>query len=277
MLDREEYVEQVHLFHAMTERMQTQVPLQELLVNVREELLATTRLPMAIDFMLAELKHCGAMGYAMERLGHYFAPFQTYVIREAEQDGGRFDMRVALSILEREAQYRSEQCPPQGLFLYQFEAVCRNRMRYDPALSAMALDPVYDERWRSWILTVRRQIGLVDLADLIYVRSDYYRQQNPTSKLEFGQFPVLFGQKEGRIAVANRQKDPLFLFAALQRHLGYPRVPRPDPVDTEAQVTTQLARRVERLETRVKLLEDEQRKGGIDLPSFYSPPSHPYR
>ena len=34
--------------------------------------------------------------------------------------------------------------------------------------------------------------------------------------------PMLFGEKEGKIAWANRKKDPLYLFAALQRHLGYP-------------------------------------------------------
>ena len=38
---------------------------------------------------------------------------------------------------------------------------------------------------------------------------------------------MLFGEKEGRIAMANRRKDPLYLFSALQRHLGYPSVPRP--------------------------------------------------
>ena len=83
--------------------------------------------------------------------------------------------------------------------------------------------------------------------------------------------PVLFGEKEGRIALANRAKDPLFLFAALQRHLGYPQVPRPKPVDETPALIPQLMRRVERLETRTKLLEEEQR-GGIDITRFYNSP-----
>ena len=75
---------------------------------------------------------------------------------------------------------------------------------------------------------------------------------------------MLFGEKEGKIALANRRKDPLYLFAALQRHLGYPTVPRPAPVEEIPQLIPQLMRRVERLETRLKLMEDEHR-GGIDL------------
>jgi len=39
--------------------------------------------------------------------------------------------------------------------------------------------------------------------------------------------PVLFGEKEGRIALANRKRNPLFLFSALQRQLGYPDTTQP--------------------------------------------------
>ena len=82
---------------------------------------------------------------------------------------------------------------------------------------------------------------------------------------------MLFGEKEGKIALANRRKDPLYLFAALQRHLGYPPVPRPAPADDTPQLIPQMMRRMERLETRIKLLEEEQ-KGGIDLTRFYGLP-----
>jgi hypothetical protein len=78
---------------------------------------------------------------------------------------------------------------------------------------------------------------------------------------------ILFGDKEGRIARANRGKDPLFFFAALQRQLGYPVVPRPTPATPSAESPALLARRLERLELRVKLLEEEAR-GGIDLSRF---------
>ena len=78
---------------------------------------------------------------------------------------------------------------------------------------------------------------------------------------------ILFGEKEGRIAWANRGKDPLFFFAALQRQLGYPAIPRVKSVDRDAPSPALLARRLERLEMRVKLLEEEGR-GGIDLTRF---------
>jgi hypothetical protein len=54
----------------------------------------------------------------------------------------------------------------------------------------------------------------------------------------------------------------------LHRQLGYPAVPRLDPIDRSPELIPALLRRVERLETRLKLLEEEQ-KGGIDLTKFY--------
>jgi hypothetical protein len=85
---------------------------------------------------------------------------------------------------------------------------------------------------------------------------------------------VLFGEREGRIALANRRKDPLFLFSSLQRQLGYPEVPRQMPAGTEQALLPQLARRLEQLEMRLKLLEEEQR-GGLDLSKFYERPTGP--
>jgi len=61
----------------------------------------------------------------------------------------------------------------------------------------------------------------------------------------------------------------LYLFSALQRHLGYPTVPRPRPEDTQRYVLPALQRRVERLETKLKLLEEDYR-GGINLARFYA-------
>jgi hypothetical protein len=78
---------------------------------------------------------------------------------------------------------------------------------------------------------------------------------------------ILFGDKEGRIARANRGTDPLFFFAALQRQLGYPTIPRPAPIIPGAETPAMMARRIERLDFRVKLLEEESR-GGIDLSRF---------
>jgi len=60
----------------------------------------------------------------------------------------------------------------------------------------------------------------------------------------------------------------------MQRHLNYPLVPRTKPIDESRQVIPMILRRVERLETRLKLLEEEQ-KGGIDLSKFYGKPLPP--
>jgi hypothetical protein len=271
-LDREEYVEQAYLFRAMLERLPDGIPLQDSLYQIRQEILATTKLPMAIDFMLGELRHTGLMSLAMRRLAHYFHPFQTYLVEEAEADRGRFDMRIALQLLHAEADYRAQGGTRQGLFAFQFETLCRNRLRYDSGLLAISQDPQYDEDWQKWILTVRRQMGLVDFADLIYVRSEHFltRMRQRGESLPDVPHTVLFGEKEGKIAFANRQRDPLYLFAALQRHLGYPTVPRPKIAEDPGETLTGLARRMDRAELRIKFLEEEQ-KGGIDLRKLYGP------
>lgn len=271
MLDREEYVEQAHFFRVLGERMKDNVPLQDLLGQVREELLATTRLPLAVGFFQDELKHAGTIHSAMVRLPHYFTAFQTYVMKESESERGRFDYRIALEILRCEAEYRVAGITCQGLFLYQFETLCRNRLRYDHGLTAIAADPAYDEAWRAWILSVRRRLGMVDLAELIYIRSTHYEKIHLRDQPDVPLPEVLFGEKEGKIALANRRKDPLYLFSAMQRHLGYPTVPRPKPTDDQPLLLGTLARRLEQLETRIKLLEEDQR-GGFDLTKFYEPP-----
>jgi hypothetical protein len=275
MLEREEYIEQAYFFRQLLARVvQDNVPIQEVFVGVRQEILATTKLPMAIDFLLSELKHQGVFGPAMARLSHYFSPFQTFLITSAEAEQGRFDFRMALEILAREAEYLAQGGAPQAIFLFQFECLARNRLSYDKGLKAVADDPRFDGAWRDWILMVRREVGLIDLADLIYVRSQYHviRESKrmgepyilPPDK------PALFGEKEGRIALANRQKDPLYLFAALQRHLNYPEVPRPKPADPQEQQLPNLLRRLDNMEMRLKLVEEEG-KGGLDLTKFYGP------
>jgi len=203
-------------------------------------------------------------------LPHYFSTFQTYVMSEAEMERGRFDFGVALKILQTEAEYRAKQGGRQGLFLYHFETLCRNRLRYDQGLKAMADDVAYDADWADWILHVRKQVGLIDIAEMVYFRSEYYLQERARRGMEPppNPMPMLFGQKEGRIALANRRRDPLLLFAALQRQLDYPPVPRLTPVDETPELIPQLMRRVERIETRIKLVEEEQR-GGIDITRFY--------
>lgn len=269
MLPREEYVEQAHFFRVLVERSGQNLPLQELLEQTRFEILATTKLPMAIELLLAELKHHGLMSSGMRVLKHYFTPFQTFLVAEAEQDRGRFDYRTALRIMAAEADYRSREINLQGLFFFEFEAMSRNRLNYDRGLKAMSEDAVFSTDWKTWILNVRRQLGIVDLADMIYARSELFHLRASQVDDDRVLDPVLFGMQEGKIAQANRLKETLFLFAAMQRHLGYPGVPRQEPIDTLPSLIPQMQRRLERLESRLKFLEDEGR-GGIDITKFYS-------
>ncbi|MEZ6134162.1 MAG: hypothetical protein R3C53_04535 [Pirellulaceae bacterium] len=270
MLSREEYVEQAYFFRVMLERIGQAIPLQELMEQTKYELLASTRLPMAIDLLLAELKHHGLMSSGMKLLAHYFVAFQTFLVAEAEADRGRFDYRTALRIMAAEAEYRSQETVnPQGLFFFQFEAISRNRLNYDRGLRAMSDDPLFSPEWQQWILIVRRQLGLVDLADMIYVRSELYQERRARHGETEPEAPLLFGLSEGKIAHANRRKDPLFLFAAMQRHLGYPTVPKLEPIDPLPSLIPQMQRSIERLDARIKLLEEEQR-GGIDITKFYN-------
>ncbi|MDA9718062.1 hypothetical protein N9U65_01155 [Planctomycetaceae bacterium] len=280
MLAREEYIEQSYLLRTLGERMLDGVATQEALKSLGHEILATTKLPLAIDYLVSDLKLTGTMAPAMRQLNHYFTSFQTFVMSEAEDEGGRFDLRTALLILEREAQYLAETGTPEGLFFYRFECLSRNRLDYMRGLSATAADDIFNDDWKNWITMVSRQVGLIDLADLIYVRSaellrrqqrqlsfredvDLQSNENTTTQ----QTAILFGEKEGRIAWANRGKDPLYLFAALQRQLGYPVVPKPKRQQPQAESPALMARRIDRLELRVKLLEEET-KDGIDLSQF---------
>ena len=280
MLAREEYIEQSYLFRTLGERMLDGVATQEALKNLGHEILATTKLPLAIDYLVSDLKLTGTIAPAMRQLNHYFTAFQTFVIAEAEDEEGRFDLRTALVILEREARYLAEGGTPEGLFLYRFECLSRNRLDYMRGLLATANDGIFNTDWTAWITMVSRQVGLVDLADLIYIRSDEllrrqkgrasFHTHDATQNEEYSDTKnnaVLFGEKEGRIAWANRGKDPLYLFAALQRQLGYPVVPKPKRPQPQAESPALMARRIDRLELRVKLLEEET-KDGIDLSQF---------
>jgi hypothetical protein len=271
VLDREEYIEQGYFFRVLRERMAANLPAQEVLARIHEEILSTTRLPYAIQFLATELKHAGLLSSGFARLPHYFTAFQAFVMRQTEEEGLRFSVDTALLILEREAEYRAGQPKPPGLFVYQFEALSRNRLGYDEGLASMAADPLYDADWRAYLDVVRRQVGVVDFADLVYLRSQLYvsdqRRQEATYEPPL---PPLFEEKEGKIAKANRGRDPLYLFAALQRQLGYPEVPRPRPREDRAGLEA-LQSKLRELEARLKLLEAEAR-GQVDLTQLLGKP-----
>jgi hypothetical protein len=256
VLDREEFIEQAYFFSAFRERVLDGMTAQDVLSRVSEEILATTKLPLAISFLATEIKVLGLMAPAMARLSHYFTPFQTHVIEQAEHDVSRFAMDQALLILEREAKYKSDGPTRAGLFVYQFEALSRNRLGYGKGLDAIAHDPFYDEDWHDYIIQLRARLGDVDFADLIYIRSSYHVTERRRTHPDYHpKFPTLFGEKEGKIARANRGRDPLYLFSALQRQLGYPEVPRPRrPDEAEARIAL-LEQRVTQLENRIKATE----------------------
>lgn len=289
VLPREEYIEQEYFFRIYRQRLQENMPSQEILRTIQEEILATTRLPMAIDIIHAEILHSGRIGNAMQRLAHYFTPFQTYVISRAEDDVARFEQITGLEILEREAKYRANEWSPQGLFIYQFECLARNRLGYHDGLSAIANDPAFDEPWKKWILSLRSQLGAYELPDLIFRASEHYQALKRSSgqSVPAAGVPVVvdspdsvaarprtfFGVQDGRIAKANVGRDPLHFFAALQRQLNYPEVPLSKKVYDES-LAPFLEARLVKIEQRLKIVEMEQ-KGGIDLTKFYKKPDDP--
>jgi len=270
MLPREEYIEQAYFFRGFRERIDNGVPSQDIFDTLAEEILATTKLPMAIQFLKGEILHQGTMGKGMSLLGHYFSPFQAFVITRSEDNSSKFEQRIALQILERQAEYLADKPTPAGLFIFQFECLARNRLGYDFGMEAIAADPMYNDDWKTWIGKVRLQLGMTEFADLIYFRSETYleerrrRMGDPTLAPSN---PVLFGAQEGRIAKANRGKDPLYMFAALQRQIGHPAAPRSPPRSSAPLFHPALEARLHRLESRLQLLEAET-KGELDLTRF---------
>jgi hypothetical protein len=272
VLDTEEYIEQAYFFRVYRERLAENVPAQDILASVHEEILSTTKLPMAIEFLKGEILLTGRVSEGMTRLGHYFTPFQTFVMQRAEEERSRFDQKIALEVLEHEAAYRAKGPTPQGLFVYQFECISRNRLGYDHGMVAMSGDPLFDEGWRDWIRKTRLRLGTVEFNEVIYYASEQHvldRRRTEPSYAPKG--AVLFGTKEGRIALANRGRDPLYMFAALQRQLGYPAVPRPKPSHSPERLIPELQRRIEQLEKRLQLVEAEQ-KGKLDISQFVVKP-----
>jgi hypothetical protein len=271
VLDREEYVEQAYLFRVVRERLAENQPAQEVLQRVHEELLTSTRLPYAVQFLVSELKHTGRLASGFAKLPHYFTAFQAFVIGQAESEKSRFPMPTAFLMLEREAQYRAAGATKPGLFVYQFECVARNRLGYLDGLEAMTADPLYDADWRAYFDVIRKGVGEVDLSDLVYLRSELFVMEEKRKHPNFEpSVPPLFGEKEGKIAKASRTRDPLYLFAALQRQLGYPEVPRFKVKDDATTKIDMIMNKLRDLEQRIKLAEGELR-GSVDLSQFGKP------
>ena len=270
-LDPEEWVEQAYFFRIFRERIAQNIPAQEVLARAHDEVLATTKLPYAIQYLATELNFSGLLGTGFARLSHYFTAFQTFVIQQAEEEGKRFTIPVALLILEREARYKSASPTEAGLFVYQLETIARNRLGYDAGLRAMMADPFYNDDWAKHIEIVHQQLGVVELAELVYLRSEVYVSDRRREEPEYQpSLPPLFSDKAGRISRASIGRDPLFLFAALQRQLGYPEVPRLQERNDMTARMEALQAKVRDLEARVRMLESESR-GTFDPAQFGKP------
>ena len=269
--DRDECIEQAYFFRVFRDRMAENMPAQEVLMRLHEELLSTTRLPMAVQFLATELKHSGLLASGFEKLPHYFTPFQAFMIRQSEEEKKKFPTSTALLFLEREAKFKADGFTTAGLFVYHFETIARNKLGYDEGLKASSEDPVFDTDWRDYIDLVRRQVGTFDFSDLLYLRSSQYVADQRRSKPGYEPpVPALFAEKEGKIAKASRGRDPLFLFAALQRQLGYPEVPRSQATDGVWKQLRLLEVKVRELEARLKMAEGELR-GNFDPTQFGKP------
>jgi hypothetical protein len=269
--EHDECIEQAYFFRTFRERLIESVPAQEILQRAHEELLTTTKLPMAVQFLSTEMRHGGQLGPGFARLSHYFTPFQTYLVKAAEDERMKFPMATALLVLEREAMFKAKELTPQGLFMYHFETVARNRLGYDEGLKAASGDPYYDPVWKDYIGLVRRGIGVFDFADLVYARSELYVKDQRRTRPDYEPpVPPIFGEKEGKIAKASYGRDPLFLFAALQRQLNYPEVPRYRKRDDLEATILKLHAKIHELDARIRILEAEQR-GTFDPTQFGKP------
>ena len=269
------------------ERLRENMPAQEILGIVREEILATTKLPMAIDFMLAELRHLGAFSARpWSGCTHYFTPFQCFVMQEAENDTAA--VRPARRArnprprgrVPRRGRRRGRACSSTSSKCSAATGWATTRgWRPSPATRRI------DETWRNWILTVRRQIGMVDLADLIFVHSEFYHERKPQRRAGRprpsadaphgrGARPRAFRRCSASRKAASPGpiggKDPLLLFAALHRQLGYPEAPRAAAGGPRgAACCRRWLAGSNSSKRRLKLVEEEQR-GGINLEQFYA-------
>src|SRR5258708_19624207 len=98
-LEREEYVEQAYFLRSFRERLDENVRAQEILSTIHEEILSTTKLPIAIEFLKGEILHTGRLSPGMGHLAHYFTPFQTFSISRAEEDRSRFYQKTPFDLL----------------------------------------------------------------------------------------------------------------------------------------------------------------------------------
>ena len=272
-LDREEYIEQAYCFRTFRERLDDNTPAQEILRSLSEELLATTNLPKAIDFLRGEILHAGRISPGMARLAHYFTPFQT--LRHVAGRGGAVAIRPEDGPLGLGAAGRipGRIADSGGALHLSIRVHCPQPARLRPRDEG-------DFR-RSRSSTRRGGTGFsrpgcgwgrpISASSSITARSNISPSGGNGTPTTSRRIPILFSVQEGRIAKANRGKDPLYMFAALQRQIGHPAAPRRRAKETGPIIHPALEQRLQRIETRLKILDSEV-KGEFNLSDFYVKP-----
>ena len=249
------------------------MPTQEILNALHEEILSTTRLPMAIQFLATELKHTGLLSSGFAGCRTTSRRFRPSSSSQTEDERKRFSIDVGLSILEREAQYRAGTPTRRGCSSTSSRRLSRNRLGYDEGLACHGRRSVLRRRLAGVHRHGappgrRRRLRRPGLSALGTLRA----RPAPPDPDYVPPVAPLFGEKEGKIAKANRGRDPLYLFAALQRQLGYPEVPRLKAAATTSTAKLEVLRaKIKELETRLKLVEGEVR-GQVDLSEFMAKP-----
>ena len=136
---------------------------------------------------------------------------------------------------------------------------------------------------------------MVDIADVIYVHSEYYWQRQRTARADStaarGPRECRRAATEERARHRRQRTTPSSSSASAKAASPWPiarrircscsprctgswatrRCPASKPADKEQALLPQLARRLEQLEMRLKIIEEEQR-GGLDLTKFYEQP-----
>jgi len=241
--------------------------------------LSLTRLPLAIQFLATELKHTGLLSSGFARLPHYFAPFQAFVIRQSEEEKRRFALETALLILgagKRNIARASRRRPASSFT--SFEVLSRNRLGYDQGLQAMQADPFYAEAWQKYVEMVRRHVGVVDFADLVYLRSQFYvLEQQPAG-------PPTMSRRWSHCSARRRARSPKRIAAGTlciclppcSAKLGYPEVPKPQPRDDPGEQSRKPSPPSRELEMRASCSR-RSNEGQVDLSPFLNKTGAPLR
>ena len=151
MLDREEYIEQAYLFRVFAERIAAGIAAQEALVSIGQEVLATSKLPMAIDYLVGELKLVGTLSTAMVRLPPLLHRLPD--LRDATGRGGGGPVRHADGAGDARARgdLPRRGGDAAGAVLLPLRVPVAEPPRLRPRPRRVAADDIFDADWKAWI------------------------------------------------------------------------------------------------------------------------------